>query len=170
MNSDDALITARERITDADLSPGVSAKLLDDVAAAADYASDLTNGAEVAEDGVLGCYKRRVICGGVPALVLGAGVGIGVGMGALAVGTTLTGHRREWALYCAIAYGYVRLREIERRRGVVMRARVGDLFQTPFIFLCDRFFAAFNFFLYLFISYFYCSFSPHIKAKRNKIY
>jgi len=115
VDSDDALIAAGERVTDADLGPGVSAELLDDVAAAADDASDLANGAEVAEDGVLGCYKRRVIGGGVSSLVFGAGVGIGVGVGALAVGTTLTGHRREWAVCRGIAYGYVRFPEMREK-------------------------------------------------------
>lgn len=135
MDSNDALIATGERVTDADLGPGVGAELLDDVTAAAYDAADLADGAEVAEDGVFGCDKRRIIGGRVSALVLGTGVGIRVGVGALAVRTTLTGHRREWGLCCAIAYGYVRFLDIERKRRVVVRARVGDLFQSRFIFL-----------------------------------
>lgn len=52
VDCDDAFVASRERLADADLGFCVGTELLDDLAAAADYAADLANGAEVAVDGV----------------------------------------------------------------------------------------------------------------------
>lgn len=131
MDCNDALVGAGKRVADADLGSSVGAELLDDVAAAADDAADLADGAEVAEDGVVGGDDGGGggVVGGVTALVFGAGgVGIGVRVGTLAVGTALTGHRREWrvcecVVCCDVSCGYLQFGE----KGDV-RARVIDLF------------------------------------------
>jgi len=54
VDGDNAFFATGERAIDVDLGLGVGAELFDDVSVAANDAADLGDGAEVAEDGVVG--------------------------------------------------------------------------------------------------------------------